>query len=364
MFEYRYRRGLRELDLHRKRIMTQGRFLVFQFRQIGDVLLTLPMIQAIKRHVPDATIGFCTERAALPFVEASPFVDKIFLRKRGEGFFSDMSLVRDIRTFRPDVIIDAIKLPSSGWISLFSHAPVRIAFDHPIRRYFYTITLVPRLTCGYTLDEKLVLLEGLGMNPFEGNFRDMTLRVDATADSRVVAFLRENDLDCGQPLIVIAPTHRRLTRRWPAEHYSRLIDLLWERLKARSIIVWGPGEESYSRQVHANTRIKPVVFFDSSLLELTALIRRSHMLIGNDSAPRHIAVSQGTPSIAIHGSTGIDAWTPPLPEHIAWSLQASCQPCNKNTCKTLECLNLLTPEKIIDGIVEHFHRFARVGSRI
>ena len=89
-------------------------------------------------------------------------------------------------------------------------------------------------------------------------------------------------------------------------------------------------------------------------------MKKSDLLFGNDSAPRHLAVSQNTPSIAIHGSTGIGAWTPPEPQHIAFSYKAECQPCNSNQCSTsLKCLVRLKPEDIIDDIVTHLEKYRK-----
>lgn len=358
-FEYARRRGLDVLAATRDRLFREGRFLIIQFRQIGDVLLTLPLAGAIKRQAPGATVAFLTEPVAQPLVENHRAVDRVIVRTRRAGLRGDLDVLKQVRAFKPDVVIDGIRTPSSGIFGLFSGAAIRIAQDHPVRRLFYSLTIVPKLACGYTLDEKLLLAQALGFSPFEGDFRRIGIIPDGASFAKVDQFLNEQGLTGPAPLIIVSPTSRRVTRRWPGAHFARLIDLLARRCGARSILVWGPGEESYVRDIAARCTEPVSVFFRSSLLELTALIARGSLLIGNDSAPRHIAFSQGIPTAVIHGSTGAGAWTPPLPDHQAFSMNLTCQPCRRQTCrlKTLECLTDLRPEDLVDPIARQLASF-------
>lgn len=335
------------------------KILIIQFRQIGDVLLMLPMAESLVKTCPDVTVHFLTEKGPAQLFNNNPFIDEVLIRERHGGIKSDLKLIKRLRNNRYDLIIDGICTPSSGWMSWLSNCPLRIAFDHPVRRFFYSHTFQPHLDVGYTLDEKLVLLEAIGFSPFSGNFRHIFLQPDANSIERMQEYLHGHGLEGKHPLIVVAPTHRRITRRWPARHFAGLIDFMARKRKAVCVIVWGPGEEDYAKSVQQMCHEPVFLYWKSSLLELTALIKEADFFIGNDSAPRHIAVSQGTPSVAIHGATGIGAWTPPTAEHIAFTKDIACQPCNKNDCETLECLELLGPEKIVEGVIEHLDSFGK-----
>jgi len=331
----------------------QQRFLIIQFRQIGDVLLTLPVVQAIKRELAECEVSFLVERVAAPLVQRNKAVDRVLVRDRTRGFIGDLGLVRTIRALSFDVVLDFIKIPSSGCFSLLSRAPVRIAVDHSLRRYFYSHTIEPRLSCGYAVDEKLVLLKALGFSPYTGAFRRIEIEPDQECRQRIAQFLRQSLTNDSQSFIVVAPTSKRATRCWPGQHYSQLIDHFYSHRQIQSVLVWGPGEEDVVKDI-ATRCVSPVrIFFPSSLLELLALIAECSLFIGNDSGPRHLAVSQNIPTITIHGATGVGAWTPPEPQHLAFS------PCEKNECSTLECLETLQPEEIIDRALAHFDRFAR-----
>ncbi|MBN2384192.1 glycosyltransferase family 9 protein [bacterium] len=352
-------RTIRKKDDYTIQSADRGRFLIIQFRQIGDVLLTLPVAQAIKRERPDSTVGFLVEKAAAPLVKHSPAVDMIYIREPERGLSGDLELLRLIRRERFQVLIDCIKTPSSGWFSLASSIPVRIAFDHRLRRYFYTRTIEPKLMCGYAIDEKLVLLKALGFSPYGSNYRRIDISPDPLSRQHIDSFLKQHGLQDGRPLLAVDPTSKRVTRRWPAEYFVRMIDLFHERRGTHAILIWGPGEEEFVRGLSTQCSTPVTVFCRSTLLELMALLDHCSLFLGNDSAPRHIAVSQGLPTLTIHGATGIGAWTPPEPEHLAFSAQLECQPCNKRECTTLECLRMLKPEAIIDQAVLHFDRFVR-----
>ena len=125
--------------------------------------------------------------------------------------------------------------------------------------------------------------------------------------------LAQAGLQPEQRLITLDPTHRQPTRRWPLAHYAGLVSLLAERdASLRFLPLWGPGEEAeiqeLSRLCPAGSLLLPERML--SLREMAACIAEADLHIGNCSAPRHIAVAVGTPTLTVLGST-TPAWTFP-----------------------------------------------------
>jgi heptosyltransferase-2/heptosyltransferase-3 len=91
---------------------------------------------------------------------------------------------------------------------------------------------------------------------------------------------------------------------------------------------------------------------------MAACIEASSMLLGNCSAPRHMAVAVGTPTLTIQGATS-SGWVFPAPEHGYVASDIPCRPCNKNTCdKGLACLVGLTPEMVLPEFLRRLDLFA------
>jgi ADP-heptose:LPS heptosyltransferase len=84
----------------------------------------------------------------------------------------------------------------------------------------------------------------------------------------------------------------------------------------------------------------------TDLLQLAALIEQSDLHIGNCSAPRHIAVAVGTPSLTVMGPTIPANWTYPGPRHRAVQGDVPCLGCQKTVCETHECMKTLTVQKV------------------
>ena len=165
----------------------------------------------------------------------------------------------------------------------------------------------------------------------------------------------------------IDATHRHATRRWPARHYAKLLDMLADEFPGLHFFVpYGPGEETDVRSLRQMCVHKEKVHIPDSLLSLrqmAACTARAAMQIGNCSSPRHMAVALGVPTLTILGSTS-QGWTFPSQDHI--TVQAKdhmampCQNCNSNTCSTgIPCLENLLPEIVFPIVCSHFHRITQ-----
>src|SRR5262249_36910415 len=154
-------------------------------------------------------------------------------------------------------------------------------------------------------------------------------------------------------LICIDPTTPVPTRRWPGAHFSALADMLSERLGARVLLLWGPGEASEVQAIAAAARSRPVLIPAWGLDTLAALLARADLFVGCNSAPLNIAVSQSIPPLTIMGATLSAGWIPPEPQHRAVLAGLPCQPCEKNACGpplNIACLRTLTVETVFAAI--------------
>lgn len=328
------------------------RILVCQLRQIGDVVLTTPALELLRRRYPDAELHMLTEKKCAPLLERNPYLDHVWAldKKKLSSLFRELSWYWHVARTGFDLVVDFQQLPRCRWVVAFSGAPVRLSYTPPwYTRLLYTHSA--DMIDGYSAMSKASVLRPLGIvwngerpriwlsDEEHASARDLLARCGLTADMR---------------LITIDPTHRQPTRRWPLAHYAGLIsDLSSRDPSLRFLPLWGPGEEAEITALKAGCPEGSLLLPDRmlSLREMAACIAEAALHIGNCSAPRHIAVAVGTPSLTVLGSTG-PSWTFPSPEHSHIALNLPCQPCNRNHCPDIRCLNELAPSPVADRAME------------
>ena len=350
-----WRQGLRPAPTQsrQQQRITAERILVIQFRQIGDVLLSTPVLRALRQHYPQSYIAFLTEPSPGRVLQGNLCLDAVFIRPRHVTWRQQWQLWRQIRRQRFDLVIDLIGNPRSALLTYLSGAKHRLAFARFPRSLLYTMLVrhhpVPDVP-EYTVAKRLRLLEPLGIQA-----TDLTpsLAYTQREQDAVATFLRAHSIAPDDLLICIDPTTPVLTRQWPGAHFSALADMLSERLGARVLLLWGPGEEAQVQAIAAAARSRPTLIPAWGLDTLAALLARADLFVGCNSAPLHIAVSQGIPTLTIMGATLSVNWIPPEPQHRAVLAGLPCQPCEKNYCGpplNIACLRTLTVETVFAAV--------------
>src|SRR2546428_5180251 len=288
------------------------RILVIQFRQIGDVLLSTPVLRALRCSYPQSYIAFLTEPSPGRVLQGNQLLDEVIIRPRHATWRQQWQLLRHIRRQPFELVIDLIGNPRSAVLTRLSGARHRLAFARFPRSLLYTMLVTHHHPAPeYTVAKRLRLLEPLGIRA-----TDLTpiLRYTQSEQDEVATFLRTQAIISEDLLICIDPTHHVPTRQWPGTHFSALVDMLSERLGARVLLLWGPREEAQVQALAAAARSHPGLISAWNLHTLAALLAQADLFIGCNSAPLHIAVSQGIPTLTIMGATLSDNWIPPEPQ--------------------------------------------------
>ena len=330
------------------------KILIIQFRQIGDVLLTTPAVKALRDFYPDSVIWYFTETGPAKILQGNPHIDRVVTRQRTARLRDDVALIRQLRNEHFDLVIDFFCNGRSAWMSFLTGAPHRVAAAHRGRSFWYTDTPTIQAGIGYAQEDKLALLRAIGI---PGTLIPPVLHVPDDASAYIDAFFTQQELDktgaaVHAPIITIDPTSRRQSRRWIPERYAQLADELFERHQAQCIFIWGPGEREMVEALVKQANHPHRLACQTDLMQLAALIAKSDLHIGNCSAPRHLAVAVGTPSLTVMGPTSAANWTYPSPQHRAMRGNVACLECQKTDCATHECMTALTVEMMADAAGE------------
>ncbi|MBU1487735.1 hypothetical protein KKH56_06795 [bacterium] len=135
-------------------------------------------------------------------------------------------------------------------------------------------------------------------------------------------------------------------RRWPKENFAKLADLLAREKGAKIIIFGGPDDLERACQIEKIIQGQVInLAGQTTLTELTALLKRCRLLVTNDTGPAHLASSAGTPCLTIAGPTWVGAYGP---GNILLHAKIPCAGgCQKVSCRQHTCMKLITPEIVL-----------------
>lgn len=332
-------------------LINPRKILVCQLRQIGDVVLSTPSVSLLHRKFPNAEIHILTEGKCAQVFENNPAVSHVWpiVKNELKNPLKALAFYRKVGKAGYDLVVDFQQLPRCRWVMFFCDAPIKLTYNPPwYNRWLYT-HWPAHIPGGYAAKYKAGVLTPLGI---EWNEDKPEIHVTEAERKNANDCLTKLGISENEIIITVDPSHRRETRRWPSEHYAKLIKLISEkRADIKFFILYGPGEKELAEKVKLISGLgTKCVMLDKpgSLRLMAALIKRAVLHIGNCSAPRHFAVGVGTPSITMPGSSS-SAWTFPSDQHEEVVPNLECQPCGSESCKRgdIACLKDLKPETVL-----------------
>jgi heptosyltransferase-2 len=321
------------------------RILVLRRRALGDLLLTLPAVRALKESFPGARVDLLVDAPLVPVVEGLSFVDRVivfpdrasFPRGRGRAL---LALFADVRKAGYDLVVDALGTPRTALLAWWSGARVRAGFAIGGRAWAYTVT-VPRSDRRrpvYMRDAYLELVAAVGARTADRSF------APAGAERGPEVPPAGGGLRRAGPRVALAPGATWPAKAWPIAHYAALASRLIDEAGATVTVFWGPGEEDRADSVRA-AEPRAIKAPGGDVAALARRLRDHDLLVSSDSGARHVAVGVGVPTVGLFGPTDIPTATPPEGPHVALTSPIACAPCQRLTCPLAEnyCLTRVTP---------------------
>jgi len=265
---------------------------------------TLPIAMAIKDRWPESHLTWVVDCGVDSMLKYHPAIDRV-IRPR-KGFLSRprelWKLRQELRSLKFDISIDPQGLIKSGILGWLAGAKRRIGFASGQARehawWFYHEAITPKST--HLVDRQLELLKPLGIvSPRVAFGWSEPPSIGLEAEG----ILRSLQIDVGA-YTVINPGASWASKRWPTERYSVVAKRLFEATGLRSLVVWGNADERILAETIIEAAPKATCLAPStSLMVLASLLKRSQMYIGSDTGPMHMAVSYGTPCVAMFGTS-------------------------------------------------------------
>ncbi|PIR15804.1 MAG: hypothetical protein COV48_12340 [Elusimicrobia bacterium CG11_big_fil_rev_8_21_14_0_20_64_6] len=320
------------------KIVVPQSILVVQLRRLGDVILTMPALEALRKKYPDAKLDFLVEASGAEAVAGHPAIDEILVYD-ADGAVQSLSWVFKIRARRYDWVIDFLANPRTALLTALSGAVVKAGPAHVARRWAYNHRMRQSPLPCYAALEKVRWLSDLGIAP-----------ADAPELPRLMLAPRPARLE---NIVGLVPPSRKETRRWPAPSYARLGRLLRDKHGCRLKVFWGPGEKDLADEVVRGIGESAFAIEQTrSIGDLARELAACRVVVGNCAGPKHVALALGVPTVTIHGSSDPRSWTPSHPDHRFVRLEElPCIGCRSNDCAyNLECMSQLSAERVLPAV--------------
>jgi heptosyltransferase-2 len=308
------------------------RVLLVRFSSIGDILLTTPLVRALRRRHPDAELIYVTKRAMAPLVADNPHLTQVIALEPAEPV---AQFARRLRVLQPTHGLDLHGSLRSAALRLL----VRCRWSGYAKRKFARTALVAAKLDLYrgrvpVAERYFEAARRLDVRPSEAG-GGPEFCISAAARERVGRWLAERGLDEGSaPLAALAPGAAHATKRWPIAHWQALS----ERLRAagyRLVVLGGPEDRGVARQLGPPPLAESAAG-EFTLQETGACLARAKVLVSGDTGVMHMATGVGTPVVALFGPT-VQAFGffPYRARATVLEQNLSCRPCS--TMGTARC---------------------------
>lgn len=330
------------------------RILITRADRLGDLVISTAVFPEIRKKYPKAYLAALTFLENREVLEGNPFLDEIFLYdKQGseKNFFGNWKFAQRLRSKKFDMVIHLHATNRMHQLAWLAGIPVRIGWD---RRSPWALTQVypdikkqgKKHEAEYNFD----LLESLRIRVPEK--MKIYFPVSPRSEASLEMLLKQRNVPKDLDWIVLGPGASCPSKRWPAHCFKEAAQQI-HRQKPHLFFGIGTSQDRYLLEQIQQDFQAP--FFDLSgrlsLGMLGVLLKRSSLLITNDSGPAHIAAALGTPVVSIFGRNqpGLSPvrWRP-LGEKSSFIWKnVGCDPCLAHACQIhFLCLDVIPSEEV------------------
>lgn len=295
--------------------------LIIDFGQLGDVVLSLPALRAIRKKFPRARITVAVGKPGAEIIALSGYADETFVVDRvalRDGFkplsiLRVFQIVQDVRRKKFDFVIDLHSLSETNLLGFLSGAPKRLYSRRPGRSLDYLANFKPSPPVEtdhkkrHLIDRYLDVLIPLEIEKAE---RVPALKTLPEDDAKISRLLHKAKADAGAPLVGLFPGAGHPSRRWALEQFASLAEFLIRNDQLKVVVFLGPEERAFIKDVRKLFPPSVIILDQLTIPQLAAAQARLAAFVSNDTGPMHIASAVGTPVVLLLDKRAPESYLP------------------------------------------------------
>lgn len=285
--------------------------LIIKPSALGDIILALPALSALRENYPDAKISWLIRPEFAQLLENHPHLNDVILFDRkflGKAWYNPraficlLSLIKQLRRSKFDVVIDLQGLFRTACLGWLSGCKKRLgpAMAREFAQIFYTHKIRRDQDCIHVVDYYLKIISSLvsGKMSLEPHF---TLHASRDATDSISRMLTEHGIDTDNYAVLI-PGSIHKDKCWPIERFAALADKISSQFGLSIIAIGSASERKIVEGLKNKANVSLVNFAgQTNLSELTALLKAAKLVVSNDTGPGHIAAALNVPLVMIFG---------------------------------------------------------------
>lgn len=330
------------------------RILIVRTDRIGDVLLSTPVIKALRDNFPNAYIAMMVSPYAKDIVEGNPYLDDVIIYDKDNKHKSwqrSFKFAQNLKKKKFDLAVILHPTNRAHLVTFFAGIRRRIGYNRKCSLLLTDrIKHIKQRGEKHELEYNLDLLYYLGIEP-----RDKNLFLPIKPESEIWAqdLLKQEGIQEADRLLAIHPAASCKSKIWPVERFGETAEKLAEKYGFKALLIAGPKDIALANGIAKNMHC-PVINLagKTSVSQLASVLKRCSLFISNDSGPVHIASAVGTPVISIFGrnQAGLSPkrWGPlGLKDRIIHK-EFGCIECLAHNCvKEFACLKAITVNDVV-----------------
>jgi ADP-heptose:LPS heptosyltransferase len=344
------------------------RILILQLGGIGDLVLCMPAIVAIRRKYNRSYIALLVMDRSAQLISGSSYMDEVFALNIqntglknlffGGSFFRVCAVIMKLRRKKFDMSVNleniaswkgALKMALLFWIIGSRH---KVGRDTDRKGFFLNMKSPESLkapTHEVNADLKVASLLNASLSPVS-----FELPISEEHRRFVKEFLKRHNISDNDTVIGFNPGGFHKSKRWPNQNWSALAHSILKEFKCKIIITEHKNDLETIEGISTDiSDAGTIIARDFNLKQLAALTARFDIFITNDSGPMHIAAAMGIPVIALFGPQDPNRFSPCqlTAKCIVLQKQTRCKTqCNIAGCRKRICMKLITVEDVLEAI--------------
>lgn len=332
------------------------KILIARLDRIGDVVLSTPVIKALRDAYPDSHIAMMVRPYAREIVEGNPYLNEVIIYDKDgdhKGIAGNYKFIQELKEKKFDIAVILHPTNRTHLALSLAGIPERIGYDK--KAGFLLTRRIPhtkQFGMKHEIDYTLGILKYVGIEP---STRALYMPTSSASERKIEDIFKENRVKDSEIIVVISPGASCASKRWGVESFADVANGLIERYVARIIIIAGSVDKYFGDRLASLITAGCInLSGKTGIGDIASLLKRASLFISNDSGPVHIGCAVGIPVIAIFGRSdrGLspERWGPSGSRDRALHKSVGCDICYAHNCKVgFKCLDSIKPEEVLEA---------------